>query len=76
MTNVLLLGIAYKSDSGFESDADNGTLALYIGGTNQDVKKCMPLISCLAGNDTWYHLGDTGCGHFAKVANNFIVATV
>ncbi len=66
------LGIHYVDapvDRGPEA-ARSGSLALFVGGSQADVEKLRPVLSCLATDI--YHLGPAGSGHTLKLIKNAI----
>lgn len=57
--------------SGGEEGAKEATLAIMVGGSDEDVSRVMPILNSL-GNPV--HLGPLGCGETAKACNQLIVA--
>ena len=50
--------------------ATEGTLTLFIGGPEEWVKACMPVLGAVSQKQI--HFGDAGQGHVAKIINNFV----
>ncbi len=51
--------------------AQNGTLAIMVGGDEQVLAKVRPLLECFASDIT--HCGATGSGQVAKILNNMVL---
>ncbi len=58
--------------SGGENGAQQGTLAIMVGGDAEVFDRAKPLLQA-AGNPK--HIGELGCGQLAKLANQAIVGT-
>ena len=58
--------------SGGDIGAQNGTLAIMIGGPKQAVEKVMPVFEAMGKTIT--HVGESGAGQIAKCANQIMVA--
>lgn len=71
-TRLSDLGIAYLDApvSGGTIGAENGTLAIMAGGAAADFARALPVLTIL-GHAT--HVGPTGSGQMAKLANQMIV---
>jgi len=65
------LGYLDAPVSGGDKGADQGTLAIMVGGRAEIFKQCKPLFQCL-GRPVL--VGPAGCGQLAKLANQMIVA--
>lgn len=59
--------------SGGPEGAENGTLAIMVGGTDEHVASARPVLEAL-GNVT--HVGGPGAGHTAKVVNQTMVGVI
>jgi 3-hydroxyisobutyrate dehydrogenase len=59
--------------SGGIGGAEDGTLALMIGGEQEDVRRAHEVLECLGTR--LFHLGPVGAGHAMKALNNFVGAT-
>ncbi|MFG6147532.1 NAD(P)-dependent oxidoreductase [Halobacillus sp. B23F22_1] len=59
--------------SGGIQKAENGSLAIMVGGKTQDVQEVYPLLQSIGENIT--HVGEVGSGHTMKALNNLISAT-
>ncbi|GAC1638788.1 MAG: NAD(P)-dependent oxidoreductase [Herpetosiphon sp.] len=57
--------------SGGPEGAEQGSLAIMVGGSVEDVERVWPVLQVLGGNVV--HAGDAGAGHTAKVINQLIV---
>lgn len=57
--------------SGGEVGAQEGTLTIFVGGTEAAVERARPLLEILGGRIT--HLGPAGAGQATKVVNQIIV---
>lgn len=57
--------------SGGEVGAREGTLTIFVGGTDQAVEQAMPLLEVMGRTIT--HLGPAGAGQATKVVNQIIV---
>lgn len=53
--------------SGGGRGAEAGTLAVMVGGANDTVQRCMPILNAIGGNIG--HLGDIGAGQLGKAIN-------
>ena len=53
--------------SGGGRGAEAGTLAVMVGGSENTVQKCMPILNAIGGNIG--HLGDVGAGQLGKAVN-------
>lgn len=51
--------------------AENGTLAMMVGGTLADFESASAILSCMASDVL--HTGDIGCGQMAKILNNMVL---
>jgi 3-hydroxyisobutyrate dehydrogenase len=62
--------------SGGVPRAEDGTLAIMVGGEPRDFEEARPVLACLGANII--HVGPVGSGEVAKICNNLIagVATV
>jgi 2-hydroxy-3-oxopropionate reductase len=58
--------------SGGEPGAQQGTLAIMAGGSEEDFERARPLLEVMGGAIT--HVGPTGAGQTAKAANQIVVA--
>ncbi len=58
--------------SGGDVGAQQGTLSIMVGGSEEDFERAKPLFEVMG--DTWTHVGLTGAGQMAKAANQIIVA--
>ncbi len=58
--------------SGGDIGAQNGTLAIMVGGPAEALEKVMPIFNVVGKIIT--HVGDTGAGQIAKAANQVMVA--
>ncbi len=58
--------------SGGDIGAQNGTLAIMVGGSSEALDKVRPLLEVLGKSIT--HVGDAGSGQIAKAANQVMVA--
>jgi 2-hydroxy-3-oxopropionate reductase len=58
--------------SGGDIGAQNGTLAIMIGGPGDAVEKVMPVFEAMGKTIT--HVGESGAGQIAKCANQIMVA--
>ena len=59
--------------SGGVKKAEEGTLAIMVGGSEADFEEVEPLLSQIGENIT--HVGEVGAGHTIKALNNMISAT-
>lgn len=68
-------GIAYLDApvSGGPAGAESGNLAMMVGGDAAALERATPLLSLLAARIV--HVGASGAGQVAKLANNLLVAT-
>ncbi len=60
--------------SGGQAGAENGALAIMIGGGKQVLEKATPAIEPYA--KTMTHMGDTGAGQLTKMVNQILIAGV
>ena len=58
--------------SGGTLGAQNGTLAIMVGGDEDALEKCMPVLQCIGKKITY--VGGPGAGQIAKAANQIMVA--
>lgn len=58
--------------SGAYAGAVEGTLAVMVGGSEQDIADAMPLLQVMGGKIT--QIGDLGCGNACKLCNQIIIA--
>lgn len=58
--------------SGGPKGAINGTMAMVIGGTKEDLERAEPVLAAMTAKRV--HVGDIGAGHVAKIANNLFAA--
>ena len=58
--------------SGAYAGAVEGTLAIMVGGSEEDVADVMPLLNIMGGKIT--RIGDLGSGNTCKLCNNIIIA--
>jgi 2-hydroxy-3-oxopropionate reductase len=58
--------------SGGDIGAQNGTLAIMVGGPAEALEKVMPIFEVIGKKIT--HVGDTGAGQIAKACNQVMVA--
>ncbi len=58
--------------SGGEPGAQQGTLAIMVGGGEEDFERARPLLEVIG--DAITHVGPTGAGQTAKAANQIVVA--
>src|SRR5229473_1908169 len=56
--------------SGGVPRAEDGTLAIMVGGEPRDVEEARPVLACLGANII--HVGPVGSGEVAKICNNLI----
>lgn len=59
--------------SGGPKGAINGTMAMVIGASDQDLARAMPVLEAMSAKRV--HVGDVGAGHVAKIANNLFTAS-
>lgn len=59
--------------SGGDVGAWEGTLSIMVGGANEDLAKCRPVLAALSSRIE--HLGPLGSGQLAKACNQIIVGT-
>ena len=57
--------------SGGQKGAEDGSLSIMIGGSDDDVARAMPLFEILG--KTIVHVGDVGAGQVTKAANQLVV---
>ncbi len=58
--------------SGGEPKAVDGTLAIMVGGSDENFRKAEPLLQCMGSTVT--HTGAVGAGNVTKLANQIMVA--
>lgn len=58
--------------SGANTGAAEGTLAIMVGGSEEDIADAMPLLQVMGGKIT--RIGDLGSGNTCKLCNNIIIA--
>lgn len=58
--------------SGGDVGAQQGTLSIMVGGSEEDFERARPLFEVMG--DTMTHVGPTGAGQTAKAANQIVVA--
>lgn len=51
--------------------AANATLTFMLGGSEEAVQRCKPVLSTMGKN--LVHCGDTGSGQIAKICNNMLL---
>jgi 3-hydroxyisobutyrate dehydrogenase len=56
--------------SGGVPRAEDGTLAIMVGGEARDVEEARPVLACMGANVI--HVGPVGAGEVAKICNNLI----
>lgn len=56
-----------------EQAAESGDLLVFLGGGDDAVARCRPVIACFAGRI--HHLGGPGAGQAAKAVNNMLLWT-
>ncbi len=59
--------------SGGPSGAEAGTLTIMLGGEEEVVEACRPILQVLG--ERIYHVGEVGMGEVVKVCNNLILAS-
>ena len=59
--------------SGGPAGAKNGTLAIMVGGTEEDFDRAAPLLDIMGASV--HHMGKVGAGSVAKIANQIIIGT-
>ncbi len=59
--------------SGGPGGAEDGTLAIMVGGRDEDFDRARPLLDIMG--DAVHHMGKVGTGSVAKIANQIIVGT-
>lgn len=69
-------GVAYLDApvSGGPPGATSGTLAIWIGGTDEAVDRAQPVLDILGAPEKIRHCGPVGAGLVVKLANNFLGA--
>lgn len=69
-------GVAYLDApvSGGPPGAEAGTLAVWIGGSQEAVERAQPVLDVLGGEGKIKHCGPVGAGLVVKLANNFLGA--
>ena len=60
--------------SGGQAGAENGQLAVMVGGATDDFERALPIIDCYAKAIT--HIGPVGTGQLAKMVNQICIAGV
>jgi 3-hydroxyisobutyrate dehydrogenase-like beta-hydroxyacid dehydrogenase len=60
--------------SGGAAAAENGTLALIVGGTTAVLEQCRPVLDAMAA--TVFHVGEHGMGEAAKITNNAVLSVI
>jgi 3-hydroxyisobutyrate dehydrogenase-like beta-hydroxyacid dehydrogenase len=60
--------------SGGQAGAENGQLAVMVGGATEDFERAVPIIDCYAKAIT--HIGPVGAGQLAKMVNQICIAGV
>ncbi|PVZ20135.1 MULTISPECIES: NAD(P)-dependent oxidoreductase [unclassified Pseudomonas] len=58
--------------SGGPKGAASGTMSMVLGGTAEHLATAQPVLEAMSG--TRVHVGDTGAGNVAKIANNLLAA--
>jgi 3-hydroxyisobutyrate dehydrogenase len=58
--------------SGGPKGAITGTMAMVIGGAKEDLERAEPILAAMTAKRV--HVGATGAGHVAKIANNLFAA--
>ncbi len=58
--------------SGGPKGAATGSMSMVIGGSDADLAKAMPVLEAMSG--TRVHIGPSGAGNVAKIANNLLAA--
>jgi 3-hydroxyisobutyrate dehydrogenase len=58
--------------SGGPKGAITGTMAMVIGGSAADLARAEPVLAAMTAKRV--HVGDSGAGHVAKIANNLFAA--
>ncbi|HEX4024771.1 MAG TPA: NAD(P)-dependent oxidoreductase [Steroidobacteraceae bacterium] len=73
-TTLAALGLDYLDApvSGGVSKAQQGTLAILVGGAAAVLERCRPLLAAMGGSIL--HIGAAGSGHAAKALNNYVSA--
>lgn len=66
------IGLVDAPVSGALPKARDGTLAIMLGGADEDVKRARPVLEKL-GRDI-FHVGPVGAGHVVKALNNYLGA--
>jgi 3-hydroxyisobutyrate dehydrogenase len=66
------VGLVDAPVSGALPKAKDGTLAIMLGGADEDVKRARPVLEKL-GRDI-FHVGPVGAGHVVKALNNYLGA--
>lgn len=59
--------------SGGPKGAINGTMAMVIGASDEDLARAMPVLEAMSAKRV--HVGGVGAGHVAKIANNLFTAS-
>ncbi|WP_454689821.1 NAD(P)-dependent oxidoreductase [Achromobacter aloeverae] len=59
--------------SGGPKGAREGTMAMVIGASDEDLARAMPVLEAMSGKRV--HVGGVGAGHVAKIANNLFTAS-
>ncbi|SDD71953.1 NAD(P)-dependent oxidoreductase [Paraburkholderia lycopersici] len=67
-------GLAYLDApvSGGVKKAKEGTLAILVGGSAQELARCKPVLEAMG--KSILHIGGAGAGHAAKALNNYVSA--
>jgi 3-hydroxyisobutyrate dehydrogenase len=60
--------------SGGNTGAATGTLASFVGGSDEAIAAALPVLEGLTGGK-WKHVGPTGAGNVVKLLNNMLVST-
>ena len=60
--------------SGGSSGAATGTLASFVGGSDDAIAAALPVLECLTGGK-WKRVGPAGSGNVVKLLNNMLVST-
>jgi 3-hydroxyisobutyrate dehydrogenase-like beta-hydroxyacid dehydrogenase len=66
------LGMVDAPVSGGSEGAENGTLTIFVGGTDEHVATAMPVLEAFGKRIT--HLGPSGSGQMAKAVNQVMIA--
>jgi 3-hydroxyisobutyrate dehydrogenase len=68
------IGFVDAPVSGGQAGAENGQLAIMCGGTEDTIERARPVMDCYAKSIV--HVGPTGAGQTAKMANQMCIAGV